>query len=285
MFSQRFLMPAWLRKSAKGLALAYRRVTSRDRALPDFIIVGAQKAGTSSLFHYLCQHPQLVPPFTKEVHFFDGGLHPGVDPFEKGPAWYRAHFPPKGTLGECRQTFEASPLYLFNPLVPERIHDLVPTVKLIALLRNPTERAISHYFHERRAGHETLPVMEALLAEEQRLAPVMASGDYQSDTFMNFSYKQRGLYKEQLERFAAYFPWSQILVLSSEEFFREPGQTLRRVFEFVGIDAEFRVGDLKPRNVGRDKAKVGPEVYSYLDDYFAPHNQALYRLIGQGFDW
>jgi hypothetical protein len=285
MFSQRFLMPRWIRKSVKGLALAYRRVTSRDRTLPDFIIVGAQKAGTSSLFHYLRQHPQLVPPFTKEVHFFDGGLHPGIDNFAKGPAWYRAHFPPKSTLGERRQTFEASPLYLFNPLVPERIHDLVPTVKLIALLRNPTERAISHYFHERRAGHETLPVMEALLAEEQRLAPVIDSGDYKSNAFMNFSYKQRGLYREQLERFAAYFPWSQILVLSSEEFFCDPGQTLRRVFEFVGVDPECRVGDLKPRNVGRDKAKVDPEVYSYLDDYFVPHNQALYRLIGKGFAW
>jgi hypothetical protein len=267
------------------LKWAYRRATWRGRSLPDFIIIGAQKSGTSSLFEYLCQHPQLVPSYVKEVHYFDGGLNPNIDNFEKGEAWYRAHFPLTRAINPHSKTFEASPLYLFNPRAPERIFRLIPEVKIIALLRDPTARAISHYFHEKRRGRESLPIFEALRLEEKRLESVVREEDYKSDIFIHHSYKSRGLYKQQIERFLGYFPWHQIFLVASEELFRQPEEPVRRIFEFVGVDPNFKVSDLRARNVAHSKDKVEAEVYRYLQHFFSPHNEALYELIGKNYAW
>lgn len=270
--------------AAIKLIRRYRQATWHNRPLPDFIIIGAQKGGTSSLYAYLAQHPQLLPSLKKEVHFFDGGLNYNRDNYQKGQEWYRAHFPKKDGAASSK-AFEASPLYIFNPLVPRRIFDLIPEVKLIVLLRNPTERAISHYFHGQEKGYEPLPILEALQAEEKRLATVIERKDYKSEIFRHYSYKSRGLYKEQIERFLEYFSWQQLLILCSEEFFREPDITLKRVFEFIGVDPAFKVRDLKPRNVGKKRSKVDSEVYEYLNSYYLPHNQALYTLIGENYAW
>jgi hypothetical protein len=263
----------------------YRQATWHRRALPDFIIIGAQKSGTSSLHSYLTQHPQLLPAYKKEIHFFDGGLTPSVDNFEKGQAWYRAHFPLNKNISDHQKTFEASPLYIVNPIAPKRIFDLVPKVKIIAVLRNPTERAISHYFHQQRNNREPLSIYEALQEEEKRLEPVIKEKDYKNDIFRRNSYKSRGLYKYQLERYLNYFSWQQILVINSEDFFAKPDKTLKRVFDFVGVDTEFNVQDLNPRNVASNKSDVPPEVYEYLNSYFLPHNQALYELVGESYGW
>ena len=267
------------------MAWSYQQVTFRSQALPDFIIIGAMKSGTSSLFDYLGQHPQLFPSSKKEVHFFDGGLTLDVDDFAKGQAWYRAHFPPKKQMSADSKTFEASPLYMFNPLVPKRVFNLIPKVKIIAILRNPTERAISHYFHEKRKGNEPLSIYEALQEEENRLESVIKVQDYKSKTFRQYSYKSRGLYKQQIEGYLNYFSWQQILILSSEELFSEPDSTLRRVLEFVGADPEFKIKDLEARNVATNRSNVDPKVYDYLNNYFLPHNQALYELIEKSYDW
>ena len=279
------MTPDWLKTLARNTVWAYRRATSRSRALPDFLIIGAQKAGTSSLYSYLGQHPQLIPSHVKEVHYFDGGLNPNIDNFEKGEAWYRANFPFRNQMSAGTKSFEASPLYIFNPLAPKRIFDLVPEVKLILMLRNPTERAISQYFHEKRWGNESLPIEEALRQEENRLAPVIDSNDYKNHAFIHHSYKSRGLYKQQIERFLNHFPLEQLLILGSEEFFAQPDSSLKRVFEFVGVDPGFQVNDLVPRNVAKNKGNVSSDVYEQLDDYFLPHNQALYELIGKNYGW
>lgn len=292
MLSLKQIAPRWVKRPALRLMSKYRRAiwpyrkaTSSSRSLPDFIIIGAQKSGTSSLYLYLGQHPQLLPSLKKEIRFFDGGYNPNIDNFEKGQAWYRAHFPFRKNVGTHSRTFEASSITIFNPLTPRRIFDLVPEVKLIAVLRNPTERAISHYFHEKRRGRESLPIMEALQKEEIRLEPVIENKDYKSDHFIHHSYKSRGLYRQQIERFLKYFPWKQILVLSSEELFCEPDKTLKQVFEFVGVDTGFKAKDLRPRNVANNRSEVDPKVYKYLDNYFLSHNQALYELVGKYFEW
>ena len=274
-----------LNSPVRRLKWQYRQATWHRRALPDFIIIGAQKSGTSSLHSYLTQHPQLLPAYKKEIHFFDGGLNPGVDNFEKGQAWYRAHFPLNKNISNHQKTFEASPLYIFHPIAPKRIFDLVPKVKIIAVLRNPTERAISHYFHQRRKNREPLSIYEALQEEEKRLEPVIKEKDYKNDIFIRNSYKSRGLYKYQLERYLNYFSWQQILVINSEDCFAKPDKTLKRVFDFVGVDTEFNVQDLNPRNVASNKSDVPPEVYEYLNSYFLPHNQALYELVGESYGW
>lgn len=278
-------VPRWTKAPLRGATWRYRRATWRYRVLPDFILIGAQKCGTTSLFHYLGQHLQLAPSFGKEVHFFDGGLDPRVDNFAKGQAWYRAHFPLKKHMSAQNKTFEASPFYIFNPQAPKRIADLTPEVKLIAVLRNPTERAISHYFHEKRKQRDPLPIFEALLEEERRLDSVLQNEDYKHRVFIHHSYKSRGLYRKQLERYLEHFPPSQMLVLNSEKLFTEPDETLKRVFTFVGVDPGFMVKDLKPRNVASNRSQVEPEVYEYLTSYFRPHNQALYDLLGENFGW
>jgi hypothetical protein len=275
----------WIAAPIRRVVLAYRRASWRSRPLPDFIIIGAQKSGSTSLYRYLGQHPQLFPSFSKEVHFFDGGLNPSVDNFRKGQGWYRAHFPFKRDLGPRGQTFEASPLYLFNPLAPGRIFDLIPEVRLIAVLRNPTERAISHYFHVTRDNNEPLPILEALQEEEKRLEPVIRNRDYKSNTFMSHSYKSRGIYRDQIARYLDCFSRAQLLIIKSEDLFAQPADTLSQVFSFLGVDPQFQVKDLKPRNVASNRSQVAPEVYEYLDSYFRPHNQALYELIGQDYGW
>jgi len=278
------MTPNWVKVYAQGVILKYRQVTSSNQDLPDVIIIGAQKSGTSSLYAYLSQHPQILPAFKKEVHFFDGGLDPRVDNFKKGRSWYCSHFPSKKN-NDSQKTFEASPLYIFNPLTPQRIAELTQEVRIIVLLRNPTERAISHYFHEKRTGRETLDIYEALQKEDRRLDPVIEKKDYKNNVFIHHSYKRRGLYKEQLERYLEYFSREQILVMASEEFFAKPDICLRRVFEFVGVDPEYKVGNVTPRNVANNRSELAPDVYEYLNSFFRPHNQELYDIVKEDYGW
>lgn len=253
--------------------------------MPDFIIIGAQKSGTSSLYNYLSQHPDIIHPITKEVHYFDGGLDPKVDNYQKGEAWYRAHFPLQSKLNYTFKTFEASPLYLYNPLTPRRISGLLPDIKIIVLLRNPTDRAISHYFHEVRGGKEKLPIWDALQVEEERLGPIIEKQDYKNNIFIHHSYKSRGLYHDQLVRYFKYFPRENILILNSEKFFKNTNETLKCIYRFVGIDQDFNLNDSTPRNVGKNKVSADPKVYDYLNDYFRNNNQKLYNLINQNYGW
>jgi hypothetical protein len=257
----------------------------QTRALPDFIIIGAQKSGTSSLYSYLAQHPQLKSSTSKEVHYFDGGLSPEEDNFKKGEAWYRSHFPFKKDLAANQKTFEASPLYIFNPLVPARMFELIPKVKIIVVLRNPTERAISQYFHEKRLNMETMPIFEALQEEENRLEHVIKNKDFKSHNFVHSTYKSRGMYKGQIERYFNYFPREQILIINSDDLFTNTADTLRQIFKFVGVDTKYKVENLQPRNVSSNRTKVEPHVYEYLNSYFQPYNEALYKFLGKNYKW
>jgi hypothetical protein len=265
-----------------GATRTYRRSTSHPGSLPHFMILGAQKSGTTSLFGYLGQHPQILPCLVKEVHFFDNR-------YDRGEAWYRSHFPALDAGPPGAVVGEASPYYLCHPHAPRRIRALLPRVKLIAILRNPTERAISHYFHEVRKRRETLPILEALRAEDERIGPewnrMQGDESYTSRTHRSFSYKQRGLYADQLERYWEHFDREQLLVLNSDAFFAKPQDTLGRIYEFIGVEADFRCEDLSARNVGTNRTSVPASVYDTLDRFFRPHNQRLFEQIGQDFGW
>jgi len=268
---------------AQNITWPYRRATWQDRALPEVLLIGAQKAGTSSLYAAICQHPQFVPPSRQEVHYFDGGLRPQVDQFARGEPWYRAHFPRTARLRPGDKTLECSPLYLFSPLAPERIRALLPSVRLIALLRDPTERAISHYFHERRLGMEPLGLLAALQAEDARVDPALQARDYRHPAFVHHTYKARGHYAVQLERYLRVFDRSQLLVVRSEDFFADPVRTLAEVFAFTGVRSDVVIPDLRPRNVAPNRVAVDPAARAFLVDHFEPHEQALYDLLGEGF--
>ena len=258
---------------------ACRRITWRQRALPDFLIIGAQRAGTTSLFRALSQHPQLYPSQPKEVHYFDGGGHPGADNYARGEAWYRSHFPLRAAMGADGKAFEASPLYLYHPQAPARLHALLPQARLIMLLRDPAERALSQYFFEQRRGHEPLPLMEALQAEEQRLQSTPEV------SFHHHSYKTRGHYAEQLQRYLALFPREQLLILPAERWFNEPQGILQEVCAFVGVSSFPSPPELRNDASQRPARAIDPAVHAYLCDIFTPHNQALFALLGEEFDW
>src|SRR5690242_6983741 len=148
----------------------YRGLTSSIRLLPDFLIIGTQRGGTTSLYHYLEAHPCIGPSTTKEIHFFDRRVNKGI-------AWYRGHFPTRiekyyveRLHGRAFITGEASPSYLFHPHVPRRIAKVLPHTKLIILLRNPIDRAYCQYYHSLELGYETLSFEEAIQGEEERTA-------------------------------------------------------------------------------------------------------------------
>ena len=255
-----------------------RTVTSIFRQLPNIIIIGAQKSGTTSLFNYLEQHPQIVGSKPKEVHYFDIN-------YEYGTLWYRSHFPLKSNS----LALEASPYYICHPHAPKRIYNLLPNVRLIAILRNPVERAISHYFHQVRTRSEKLPIFDALKYEEVRLKTswknMVADEMYNNRNHQRFSYKQRGVYIEQLERFWKFFDSRNLFIINSEKLFTEPFNTLNEIFSFLEVDSNVKDIDLKKYTVGVNRKKVSREVYDYLTEYFKPFNERLYERIGEDFGW
>lgn len=266
---------------------AYRIKTAKRRVLPDFIILGAQKAGTSTLTGLLKQHPSIFSPFLKEIHYFDGGMNPDQDYFKYDENWYKAHFPLKESSKKDQITFEASPFYLFHPLCPARIHQVLPNAKFIVLLRDPVERAISHYFHSARKGWEKRPFLQAIKEEDELIKKIFQNQDFQNPYFRVFSYKSRGLYAQQLSRYFQYFEQEQFLILKSEEFFTEPSKTLKQIFEFLNIESEFVPKNLKARNSGYNKEyeEIDLEAYQYLRKYFEEPNQKLSEMMGRDFNW
>jgi len=260
----------------------YLRLTAGQRCLPDFLVIGGQKCGTTSLYDYLTQHPQILPAAKKGVHYFDF-YH------AQGPLWYRSHFPLQRKKQAGHITGEASPYYVVHPQVPERIAQLVPNVKLIVLLRDPVTRAISHYFHEYRRGKETLSLEEALAGEEERIQPefqqLLIDDAYRSSAFQTYSYKKRGVYYEQLSRYAESFPKERMHVIRSEDFFRRPTPVLQAVFRFLGVNDTYVPHDLTPKNIGDYAGKVSPKTIAALREYFAPHNRRLYAWLGRDLGW
>ena len=255
----------------------FRKLSVSLRDYPDFIIIGAMKAGTTSLFSYLSQHYQLKSSFAKELHYFDSPNYK-----ENSHHWYLTRFPVKSS---DIQTFEASPRYILNPDVPERIHKTIPGVKLIAILRNPVERAISHYFHMVRNGIEELSLIDALKAEEGRLEYALKNRDYLEARYVNYSYKLRGHYAEQIEAYYKHFDKEDILILNMADLREDTHGTLKQIYDYVGVDNSVVIEDLKPRNVSKNKKAVDEEVYEYLNDYFSDHNQKLYQLVNKDFGW
>jgi hypothetical protein len=249
--------------------------------LPDFLLLGAQKAGTSSLYRYLQRHPRILPALSKEVHYFTKHR-------DRPEGWYRAHFPRVRTLAKQRAlTGEATPYYLFEPRVPAQVASLLPAARFIVLLRNPVERAYSHYQQERARGRETLGFAAALEAEEERLAPelarLLADPAATSPIYQNQSYFARGLYAEQLARWREHFPPERFLVLQSEAFFAEPAGTCQRVFEFLDLPRHSLSG-LRAANQ-RSYAPLDPALREALVARYAPHNRALEDLLGTHYDW
>jgi hypothetical protein len=247
------------------------------RALPDAMIIGAMKSGTSSLHYYLTQHPQVIAPLRKEVHYFDLN-------FARGESWYRANF---GREGQGGLNIDSSPYYLFHPRVPQRAHALVPDARLIVMLRDPVRRAYSHYWHARDKGRELLSFEDAIAAESDRIdrdhERLLRGEIERSEAHQFFSYLARGRYAEQLERWLRVYPREQLLVLRFEELAKEPLPVLNSSLRFIGLP-ELDVAKLEARNT-RKYPPIDPATAERLRDYFVPHNAALESLLGERVRW
>lgn len=265
---------------------ALRMATAPLRTLPTFLIVGAQKGGTTSLYQYLVRHPEIVGAYTKEVHYFDLNHHRGL-------AWYRAHFPVRdqlwpGSARPRRITGEATPYYLFHPCVPQRVVEVVPGVRVIAVLRDPVRRAFSHYNHERKLGREPLSFREATSRETERLKGeaerMITDPSYRSFAHQHYSYLVRGIYVDQVKRWLDWFPREQLLFLDSDTLFSDPAASVVAVLRFLGLSEQelgpFDVYNAHPYESGLDR-QLAAELYRY----FAASNRRLNQLLGTDYRW
>lgn len=256
--------------------------------MPDFIIIGAQRCGTSSLYNYLIQHPSIIPARKKEVHYFD--LQ-----FQKGNEWYRSNFPTifyKRIIKLIRGnslTCEASPYYIFHPLAAGRIKQILPDVKLICILRDPVVRAYSHYCKEVRMGRENLLFEEAIINESKRLEGEIEAfyrdPYYHSDNYRWFSYLTRGHYEEQLKRWFKFFKKDQFFFMISEKLFKDPVSELKKITRFLGLP-EYSLKEYNKFGSSKKKTDViSKKVREKLAKYYYPYNERLYNLLGKDFKW
>lgn len=263
-------------------------LTSGFRFLPSYVIVGAQKGGTSALYEYLVRHPLVGRSTNEEVQYFSLN-------YARGTAWYRGHFPTVARAAYVRRRYgrelvtgESSPYYLFHPHALERIQELLPDAKLIVVLRNPVDRAYSQYNHSWQTGVEPLDTFEAGLEAEQgrlegELEKMQADPFYNSFSHYNHSYLARGLYVEQLERLYRLFDERQILLETAEDLSTDTDAVYVRALQFLGLPVR-RLSHYPRQNV-RDKPPMRPETRRRLVEYFAEPNERLYAFLGRDLGW
>jgi len=263
----------------------FRLITSPFRINPDFIIIGGEKCGTTSLYHYLSQHPAVLSSSTKEVHYFDTNYI--------GDWWYRAHFPTifkKKYLKKFNKKVvagEATPYYIWHPLSAKRIFQDFPKIKLIAILRNPIDRAYSQYNDNKRKGIENLSFEEALKNENERIKgekeKIIKNPSYNSIAYWAYSYLSKGVYVNQLNHWFQFFPKNQILILDNSQLEKNPHKVLQEIFSFLNI-SDFDIPLKDKKNVGLyDEMKK--ETRKFLNEYFFIHNQKLEKLLDKKFLW
>ena len=283
--------PRQAREQMREALVRYGERTSDRRPLPDFLIIGTKRGGTTSLWRYLIQHPlvpRLFPAWnTKTSHYFE-------DKYTRGEAWYRSHFPTERQRALLSRRHhgpakvgEAAPLYMFHPLAASRVAALMPSVKLIVLLRDPVERAYSHWKERRGEGVEPLSFRDALAAEESRTAGerdrLIADPAYVSSAYDWYTYRERGCYLSHLTPWLSLFDRSQLLILASETLYRAPARSYAEILSFIGLPPY----ELPSYDVYNDRPSRGmdDDVRAELTSFYRPHNEALSSRLGMQFDW
>lgn len=287
-------VPSSVITAAKHGVRGVGQLTASSRVMPDYLIGGTKKGGTTSLANWLVQHPGVLRMFPKaqrhkSAHYFDAN-------FDKSVAWYRSHFPTRQTMSRAAQRLgyepvvgEASPYYMFHPATPDRVRSVLPDAKVIMLLRDPVSRAYSHYWDRVSTGFEDLASFEeAVAAEPGRLADVderrLADPGYTHYSHEHHSYLARGRYAEQLARWQRVFGPDQLLVLEFERMKTEPELLLGEVLTFLGLPPATSI-DLRARNERKRQPSIAPETRESLRDYFRPHNRRLVDLLGRELSW
>lgn len=250
---------------------------------PSFLVVGAQKAGTTLLYSYLSQHPQILRPAFKEVHYFDRDEN-----YEQGASHYFKNFELPFRFRSKQITFEASPDYLFFPKCPLRIHKLLPEVKIIIILRDPVKRAFSawnmhHYLFKHHDRHQWLHDPRSFeVAIDSELQCGLNSEDI-------FSYVYRGVYHQQIKRYLNVFDRKKILFLDNQDLIDSSQCELNKVTEFLKLDPvnleTIPKNELFWDNTGKYYKTISEEYKKKLKQFYSPHDDALVKLLGKKFSW
>lgn len=284
----RSMVPVALQPAARRVYLTVGAATAGTRMEPDFMVIGGQRCGTTSIFKVLAEHPQVMrPPVDKGTDYFTLFYYRDLD-------WYRAHFPIR-RIAELRTrragapvAFEACTYYMFHPFAIERIAEAYPDIRLVAMLRDPVERAFSAYKHELARGFETeTDFMRALDLEQERLVGeverMRTDLRYESHAHRHQSYLARGQYADQLERVLQHFPREHLHVMESEAFFERPGEEYAKLVDFLGL-APFTPAAFEQHNA-RPSKPMPAEIHERLTAHYAPYDGRLSELLKRPPHW
>jgi len=277
----------FLYKLSKFVFGDYISMIGSTRTLPDFIVCASPRSGSTSIYEGLLEHPNIFASKIKEIHFFDGNFH-------RGENWYRYHFPSKlkklineKIFKKKFVTGEATPNYLIHPHAAHRVQKISSEVKLILILRNPIDRAYSHYNSAVKNKREKLSFEDAIKEEKNLVRGEMEKMEDDEDSstseiYIRKAYFLQGLYYNNLSKWMKIFPRKQFLIINSEEFFKDPPKNFNEVYEFLGLP------QFNYRYVHYNLGKYPPmkdETRRLLIEYYKPYNEKLYKLIGKSFDW
>jgi len=280
-----------------------RALNKKERILPSFIIIGAARSGTTSLYAYLLTHPNVLPAAKKETVFFNYAYHKNLD-------WYRIYFPTISEIENAKKlkkqkimiSGEATPSYFIDPLIPKQISHDLPNVKLIILLRNPIERALSHFHHNVLLGIEKLSFEQAIKQENERInksfdelknEKIFKNENFASyfiklltlkpKDYFNFSYLHTGKYFEHLKNWTEIFSKKQLLIIKSEDLFNEPKDVFTQVQEFLGLPYY----DIKQygRHWEIKYEEMDGVLRKNLQKFYESYNSKLYEYLGIDFQW
>jgi len=270
------LRMSYIREVNNSVLSLLKYLVTPLRRKPDYLIIGAQKSGTSTLFRLLSEHPDIQNPYTKELHYFDQN-------FNRPFYWYKSHFP----IDRGKITGEATPIYLFHPAIPLRVQTHLPKTKFIVILRNPVDRAYSHYQMSVRKKIETLSFEDAINAEPSRIkeASLNPSGTNSqiSMPLKHYSYLSRGKYYNHLTRWFALFPQSQFHILSFEDLLSNTQYEYDRICDFLNV---CHIEDISLPKLNSDSySEMHTDTRALLNGYFSQSNKELMKLIRVEFPW
>jgi len=240
---------------------------------PNFLIIGQAKCGTSSLYKYLTQHPQILPAIEKEIRFWSHNFTKGLD-------WYLAHFPAI-SAEQNFLTCEATPGYLDSREAALSVFREFPRMKLIVLLRNPVDRIVSHYYMCAKQNRDNRSVEKAILSGLKVMTTKSNGNSAHNVNFNN--YLKRSQYIEPLRRWMELFPKKQFLILRSEDLFITPATTINQVFEFLEVEP-YQLQEYPKKNSG-SYPPIPESIRRTLSDYFLPYNQQLEEYLDRKFNW
>ena len=263
---------AMKRNDVPLLINCFRVVTAPLRPVPFFILIGAHKSASTTLYDMICSHPEITQAYEKEPCYFQFN-------HKYGQHWYRSRFP------ICRRSGEASTGYHWFPETPGLVARELPNVKLIAIFRNPVERAYSHYQHWKRGGLETLEFVDAIACER---AQPMDAWDWCLSNPSKLlpvtvrAYLSHGCYARQLAAWYRWFDPEQILICRTEDLAEDPQSVMERIWKFLNLDpcqiAQTRLNAFSYKT-------MDPHLRARLVEYFQPHNRKLYDLLDRDMKW